>query len=357
MVHLLHFTLLVSAVLCQDPIPSIIDDLNNIIRGIPPYIGDCSTTVVLRSNLRFTLYNQNNLQNGIVLDDTNIQEVNSALRLILIIHSWLQNDSKGWVIEMKRVYLSNTNANIVSVDWSPYAQINYGAAVCAVPLVAKFVSDLIYNITSGNPTWLNNTQINGYSLGAHIAGIAGQEVQSKTNGLKLGRINSLDAAGPGFINITKNSRLDSQDAWFVQGIHTSDDRFGYGPPYGTVDFRVNKVLQSCGSAQVGCPANPGVAINANDNVFQQRLPALFCDTIRAVAYFNESINSLNFLGIKCSNCASFTPNMLLRQCGSSQTTIMGENCPLNVAGEYYLTTNDNNPFAKGLQGTQGVLIV
>ncbi|KAF2894031.1 hypothetical protein ILUMI_12140 [Ignelater luminosus] len=344
MVHLLHITLLISVVFCQDPITSIIDDLNNIISGIPPYIGDCSTTVVLRSNLRFTLYNQNNLQNGIVLDDTNLQEVNLALRLIFIIHGWLQSDSQSWITEMKRVYLSNTSANIILVDWSLYGQINYGAAVCAVPLVGVIVGDLIYNITSGNSTWLNNTQINGHSLGAHIAGIAGQEVQNKTNGLKIGRINSLDAAGPGFINITKNSRLDSQDAWFVQALHTNDGQFGYGPPYGTVDFQVNRVpLLGCGAFQGGCPFNPGVAINANNSILQQLLPTLFCNHGRATLYFIESISSSNFISTSCSSCKKFG----LKQCESSPTIIMGENCPSTVSGEYYLSTNAKAPFAKG----------
>lgn len=63
----------------------------------------------------------------------------------------------------------------------------------------------------------------GFSLGAHVAAIAGHFVISSTNQeLRVGRITGLDPAGPGFPpQIPLSQRLDSGDADFVDVIHTN----------------------------------------------------------------------------------------------------------------------------------------
>ncbi|KAF2886219.1 hypothetical protein ILUMI_19954 [Ignelater luminosus] len=343
MIRYLCTATLLTTVFCQQFPPDIKDDIFNIISNTSVILKECSGTVVSPSELTFTLFNQENPENGIVLDHTNLQQVKPENRLILIIHGWLQSASQSWIIQMKDVYLNQTAANIIVVDWSRSAGINYASSVCAVPQVGSYVADLIFNITSDNAAQLNNTQINGFSLGAHVAGIAGQDIQTKTNGHKIGRINGLEAAGPGFVGRPANKRLDKKDAWFVQAIHTNNWQFGYGLSYATVDFQVNKLLLNCGAFQRGCPFFSGVPKSISNDILEGLLPHIFCNHIRAAVYFIESINSGNFIGVSCKSCFRFG----LGLCKSSPTAVMGENCPSDVSGDYYLSTNARTPLARG----------
>lgn len=78
----------------------------------------------------------------------------------------------------------------------------------------------------------------GFSLGAHVAGFAGQEI---TN---ISRITGLDPASPLFEGYPVNVRLDPSDAKFVDVIHSNGDGFirgglGVYEPMGSVDFYPN----------------------------------------------------------------------------------------------------------------------
>lgn len=56
----------------------------------------------------------------------------------------------------------------------------------------------------------------GHSLGAQVAGYAGQKLDGK-----VGRITGLDPAGPMFEHLPPSVRLDPTDAQFVDVIHTN----------------------------------------------------------------------------------------------------------------------------------------
>ncbi|CAH2041622.1 unnamed protein product, partial [Iphiclides podalirius] len=74
-----------------------------------------------------------------------------------------------------------------------------------------------------------NITLIGHSLGAHIAGIASKSVRRLT-GETIGRIIALDPAGPCFSNISHASRLDRDDAAFVDVIHTNGGILGLKEP-------------------------------------------------------------------------------------------------------------------------------
>lgn len=94
----------------------------------------------------------------------------------------------------------------------------------------------------------NKTHLIGFSLGAHIAGIAGYNIRIKLQ--PIGRITGLDPAGPIFHSrlIPNTKKLDSSDANFVDVIHTNAGIFGYKQTLGTVDFFPN----GGGAVQAGC---------------------------------------------------------------------------------------------------------
>lgn len=98
---------------------------------------------------------------------------------------------------------------------------------------------------------LHTLEIFGHSLGAHVCGIAGKQVQLFENaGNKISKIIGLDPALPLFSFEERDSRLSDGDADMVEIIHTNAGFFGFEAPIGTVSFYPNG-----GAIQPGCKMN------------------------------------------------------------------------------------------------------
>lgn len=77
---------------------------------------------------------------------------------------------------------------------------------------------------ANNGLKVDDVHLIGHSLGAHIAGYAGAELQGQ-----VGRISGLDPAKPDFEYMPSHVRLDPTDAMLVDVIHTdSGSTFGAG---------------------------------------------------------------------------------------------------------------------------------
>lgn len=215
-------------------------------------------------NVTYTLYNEKYVENGVKFNYLNVNKINTKYRTIIIIHGWLQNAKVAWIKQMKNAYLSKGEANIIVVDWSPYARLNYFDSFCNVPQVGTVIGNFIYHVANDVHLKLSNIQIVGFSLGGHVAGFVGKQIKLQSGGTKIGRIDGLDIAGPLYLNLPAHQRLDKNDAIFVQGIHTSNNQFGYSDTYADVDFHINCISSAqsavCGKVQPGCPKNPGVEI-------------------------------------------------------------------------------------------------
>lgn len=68
-----------------------------------------------------------------------------------------------------------------------------------------------------------------------------------------------------------------------------------------------------------------------------------CHSIAHV-FANEAIFSNRFVSIKCVSYS----NYLLGLCRNNPRTSMGENVNTNARGKYYLETNYQSPYARGL---------
>lgn len=90
---------------------------------------------------------------------------------------------------------------------------------------------------------LDELLIVGHSLGAHISGVAGKQLQ---NG-RIGVIIGLDPAGPLFSLNKVTKRLADTDANYVQVIHTDGGHLSIKHPIGHADFFPNG-----GTEQPGC---------------------------------------------------------------------------------------------------------
>ncbi|KAG8226441.1 hypothetical protein J437_LFUL003433, partial [Ladona fulva] len=145
--------------------------------------------------------------------------------------------------------------NVVYVDWRTLsAGPWYNFALLNVRAAGRYVADFIDSLAksydqleaqssndvpketaaSASSTFFKNLHVVGFSLGSHVAGVAGKHVTAG----KIGRITGLDPALPLIENL-KSERLDKSSAEFVSVVHTAGGSFGMRRAIGHVDFYPN----------------------------------------------------------------------------------------------------------------------
>jgi pimeloyl-ACP methyl ester carboxylesterase len=111
------------------------------------------------------------------------------------------------------------------VNWTVAARgPNYFQAAANSRLIGRFIAIILnrLNVTH-RLNLIRRVTIVGFSLGAHVAGFAGEATPGG-----IGRIIGLDPAGPLFETAPPQARLDASDARYVQVIHTSGSRLIQG---------------------------------------------------------------------------------------------------------------------------------
>lgn len=136
---------------------------------------------------------------------------------------------------------------------------------------------------------LEKTTIVGFSMGAHIAGLASRVLK---NG-KVDKIIGLDPAGPFFLEGIPKGRLNAPDARYVECIHTGFF-LGILEPICQVDFYLNG-----GKDQPGCEAALGTynTLCSHYKVIDVFIKALATPK----AFYGQRCDSLiDALGKKCN---------------------------------------------------------
>ncbi|XP_035713849.1 phospholipase A1 2-like [Folsomia candida] len=159
----------------------------------------------------------------------------------------------------ERLIIPITNSSVVDnfiiVDWSWLSgkflfpldvPIEYVLAIKNLNTVGKQVANFIAWLVYNNYLDLDRIHVVGHSLGAHLAGRVGGEIQAIMGGRKLPRITGLDPAGPLF-NILPELKIDQTDASFVDIYHSNAGIGGDSSLDGHVDFMLNG-----GREQPGC---------------------------------------------------------------------------------------------------------
>ncbi|KAK9702906.1 Lipase [Popillia japonica] len=213
--------------------------------------------------------------------------------------------------------------NVIIVNWSPLSkQPCYPAAFLNTWHVGQCVAILSVSLAAYN-ILPEDIHVLGFSLGAHIAGFASKHMR-KTMGRPYGRITGLDPALPFFANFNNDWKLGSDDANFVDVIHTNAGSFGKIEPMGHVDFYVNG-----GSIQPAC---------------QNLIYVPLCSHLMANFYYAESIISKKFVATQCKTV--WDP--FLGWCrNKSKYVLMGEHCDRSVRGIYSLNTSTTPPYGLG----------
>jgi hypothetical protein len=303
-----------------------------------------------RISTKFILYTRNSPTDGVQISSGNCSEyLNIKAKTQLIIHGFLQNGLKQWVIDMKNSLLKIEDSNVISVDWSkgnffPYTQATANTRIVGVE-VAKLISSYIIKglITA------DNVHIIGHSLGAHIAGYAGERISPK-----IGRITGLDPAGLYFENTDPTVRLDPTDAKFVDVIHSDGTTVsslivGYGllQNIGHVDFYPNG-----GHNQPNCPITTNNVISKMSNFFniemKQVEDLVACGHISAVYFFTDSIlnSECQYTAFTCKDINEFKTGNCI-SCSSKGCNRMGFYASsLSDLGVQYLKTQpaDSAPY-------------
>lgn len=303
-----------------------------------------------RDKIQFLLWNRINGNTSQIIQPTPQFLRNSSFSItspvILLIHGW-RSDGLWFGEFYQAAYLKVGDYNIISVDWGKLESINYIKAVTLTKPVAEQTTVLVKALKDIGV--FEKIHVVGHSLGAHVAGFLGQNVQKMGLG-KFQRITGLDPAEPGFGLNGPADRLDKTDAEFVDVMHTNSGFLWEGAltiksPIGHVDF-----YPAGGAHQPGCSEVCLGKLCSNldiDDILRGG-----CSHGRANYYFRESILALadgenRFLAWSCNSWGKF----VLGECCMGELALMGH--WLNTSsteGSYYMHVAKDIPHALDQKG-------
>ncbi|XP_059351094.1 lipase member I-like [Daphnia carinata] len=308
----------------QEPVLSFIKKLY---RGRGRSMASTSSRNTIDALCHFNLWTRKNpyVQETLLTDDVALlsqSNFNASNPTRMFIHGWNMNGhSHTLLINLKNEFLANEDCNFIAVDWETLANTgSYFSSASSTQPIGVATGDFInFLITQGLN--VNQLHIIGFSLGAHIAGKAGNHASEH-----IRQITGLDPAYPGFSISNTDARLDVTDALFVDIIHSNsanlfEGGLSFPTSIGHVDFWPNG-----GIVQPGCSESA------------------VCSHSRALLYFIESINGKTpFTSTKCWSHADWKTGL----CNNNTQTEMGLPVSTLANGNYYLDTNGEAPFALG----------
>ncbi|XP_034244260.1 lipase member H-like [Thrips palmi] len=264
---------------------------------------------------------------------------------VVYVHGFTEQGSGASASTIRKAYFATgRDVNFVTMDWSRLCSFPwYSNAVANVPVAGSYLARFLERLFEDgvDPA---TTHVVGFSLGAEVAGVTGQELQRR---YRLGRITGLDPAFPLFRWTRRDGRLSEDDAQFVDVIHTDAGGLGVRRAIGHADFYPNG----------GRPQQPGCSAKELRETGHYPHEFLTCSHTRAWVYYAESVlRPADFVALRCESQRDFRSGRceqdLLRANfqPANQTVVaaMGLDAPRSCRGSYFLETNDQFPFARGL---------
>jgi pimeloyl-ACP methyl ester carboxylesterase len=314
---------------------------------------------------QFFLYTPENTD-GQTIDYNNLNSsiqavtINNKRPFFVEIHGYGESWPKQWLFDMKDSLVALGN-NVLIVRWTTGSKgPDYFKASANTQTTGAAVALLVNNMIQQNKVDLSITTIVGFSLGAHVAGYAGDALPG------LRRIIGLDPAGPMFACQNTATRLDPTDAKFVQAIHTNGDNFFYGgagtlEQMGDIDFYANG-----GQIQAGCERGvPQVVHDILHLNFSSMEDDLSCSHDRSHELFTESVKdaanpstSCNFMAFPCTSSDVWTAGQCF-QCASNGCPTFGYTTDIGTpySGKYYFNTQSDNVLSGEYCGSQYLVSV
>ncbi|XP_053226811.1 lipoprotein lipase [Podarcis raffonei] len=234
---------------------------------------------------------------------------NHTSKTFVVIHGWtVIGMYESWVPKLvKALYQREPHSNVIVVDWLSRSSLHYPDSAAYTKEVGEDVAKFVDWLEEQFSYSLNKVHLLGYSLGAHVAGIAGSLTTNKIN-----RITGLDPAGPNFEYAEASVRLSPDDAVFVDVLHTftrgSPDRsIGIQKPVGHVDIYPNG-----GIFQPGCNVAQALLLIAEGGL-QDADQLLKCSHERSIHLFIDSLlyEEKPIMAYRCNSKEAFDKGLCL----------------------------------------------
>ncbi|XP_026318982.1 lipase member H-like [Hyposmocoma kahamanoa] len=227
-------------------------------------------------------------------------------RTVFLVHGFTQSATSNVNAVLVPAFLEGEDVNVFVLDWNAVAT-NAGEA-------GESMARAIDWIVGETGTNIANFHLVGFSLGAHMAGVAGRNVQS-------GRIPYLTGLDPGAGMEDSGHILSPDAAIYTEAIHTNADIMGHGGLLAHSDFYPNG-----GDYQPGCGVN------------------FVCNHYRSFFFFAETLTTTTgFLSRRCQTVVQARTGL----CPIQTTIRMGGLMPkTGTSGIFHLTTNAEPPFGQ-----------
>ncbi|KAG5286566.1 hypothetical protein AALO_G00016300 [Alosa alosa] len=268
---------------------------------------------------------------------------NLSSQTFVVIHGWsVAGLFESWLHKLvTALFEREPTANVIVVDWLDRASQHYPTSAENTKLVGKDVAKFA-NWLESLEYPLDKLHLLGYSLGAHVAGVAGNLMNHKVN-----RITGLDPAGPRFENAEDVRRLSPDDANFVDVLHTNtrgspDLSIGIQRPVGHIDIYPNG-----GTFQPGCSLQntmkmiASFGINNMDQIVK-------CSHERSIHLFIDSLVNQQHqsLAYRCSSKEAFYKGLCL-SCRKNRCNKLGygvKKIRNTRSAKMYLKTRELMPY-------------
>uniref|UniRef100_A0A3Q3D2I0 Lipoprotein lipase n=1 Tax=Hippocampus comes TaxID=109280 RepID=A0A3Q3D2I0_HIPCM len=272
---------------------------------------------------------------------------NAQTQTFVIIHGWTVTGMfESWVPKLvSALYERVPNANVIVVDWLTRANQHYSTSAAYTKLAGRDVAKFVTWIQKELQLPWDKIHLLGYSLGAHVAGIAGYLTDHK-----ISRITGLDPAGPTFEHAEDQNTLSRDDAQFVDVLHTNTRgspgrSIGIQKPVGHIDIYPNG-----GAFQPGCDIQntlKGIALEGLKGL-QNMDQLVKCSHERSIHLFIDSLlnTQQQSMAYRCNSRESFNKGLCL-SCRKNRCNKIGYNInKVRTARSamMYLKTREKMPY-------------
>lgn len=83
-------------------------------------------------------YLSTNEYNRTLLDEDNLDTLDVDLPFFVLIHGWSTNSTVDWVIDLTAELLDQGDYNVIAVDYTPIAELDYISAVADSPAIGNY---------------------------------------------------------------------------------------------------------------------------------------------------------------------------------------------------------------------------
>ncbi|XP_053369117.1 lipoprotein lipase-like [Clarias gariepinus] len=265
-------------------------------------------------------------------------------KTFIVIHGWTVTGMyESWVSKLVRaLYDRESMANVIVVNWLVRAQQHYPTSAAYTKLVGRDVAKFVNWLQAELEYPWEKLHLLGYSLGAHVAGIAGLLTNNK-----ISRITGMDPAGPSFEYADAQSTLSPDDAQFVDVLHTNtrgspDRSIGIQKPVGHID-----VYPNGGGFQPGCDLQNTMMMVATTGL-RNMDQIVKCSHERSIHLFIDSLvnKDQNSMAYRCNSKETFNKGVCL-SCRKNRCNKVGYDVAKvrnRQNSKMYMKTRDMMPY-------------